>query len=108
MNYHLKSRRVVCILLVALLTVTLTLPMTLTVSAANRRFITEIRVEAGADAIETMEADGWSVLRVGLNVTPNPSNQVYLAFKTNTGAPITNVMVLPDSGDSYTDKNGIV
>ena len=87
--------------------VTLIAPLALPVNAANRRFITELRVEAGAEAIDKLEKDGWSVLRVGLNVTPDPESQVYLAYKTNTGKPITNVIVSPDVGNSYKDPNGI-
>ena len=107
MNRQLIFRRVVSALLVVLLTVMLIVPMTLPVSAANKRFITELRIEAGEDAVDTLEADGWSVTMVGLNVTSDPASQVYLAYKMNTGAPITNVILSPDVGDSYTDKDGI-
>ena len=98
MRDHLRVRRVVSALLSALMIVTLIAPLALPVNAANRRFITELRVEAGAEAIDKLEKDGWSVLRVGLNVTPDPESQVYLAYKTNTGKPITNVIVSPDVG----------
>ena len=79
-----------------------------TVSAANRRFISELRVETGEEAVAKLEADGWSVTMVGLNVTADPASQVYLAYKVNTGAALTNVIVSPDVGDSFKDKNGIV
>ena len=108
MNHHLKFRRVVSVLLAVLFIVTLTVPATLPVSAANRRFISELRVETGAEAVEKLEADGWSVMMVGLNVTPDPEAQVYLAYKMNTGAPVTNVILSPDVGDTLTDENGIV
>ena len=108
MNRQFIFRRVVSALLVVLLTVMLIVPMTLPVSAANKRFITEIRLESGEDAVATLEADGWSVTMVGLNVTSEAASQVYLAYKMNTGSPITNVILSPDVGDSYTDKDGIV
>ena len=79
-----------------------------TVSAANRLFISELRVETGEEAVAKLEADGWSVTMVGLNVTADPASQVYLAYKVNTGAALTNVIVSPDVGDSFKDKNGIV
>ena len=107
-NHHLKSRRVVSVLLAALFIVTLMVPTAVPVSAANRRFITEITVVAGAEAVDVLEADGWSVMMVGLNVTADPEAQVYLAYKMNTGAPVTNVILSPDVGDSLTDNNGIV
>ena len=78
------------------------------VSAANRRFITELRVAAGEEAVNNLEAEGWSVTMVGLNVTADPTQQVYLAYKLNTGSPITNVIVSPNVGNSYKDVNGIV
>ena len=107
-NKHCKLRRFASVLLAALFIVTLSVSAALPVSAANKRFISELRVEAGEDAIEKLEADGWSVMRVGLNVTPDLSKQVYLAFKLNTGAPVTNLIVSDDVGDTFTDSNGIV
>ena len=108
MRNHLKSRRLVSVLLAALFIMTLSVTTALPVSAANKRFISELRVEAGEDAVSKLEADGWSVMMVGLNVTPDPAAQVYLAFKQNTGAPITNVIVSADVGDTLTDSRGIV
>ena len=108
MNKHLKFRRPVEALLTLLLAVTLIVSSAVPVSAANKRFITELRVQAGENAVETLEKDGWSVMMVGLNVTPDPAAQVYLAFKQNTGDPITNVIVSPDVGDTCTDAKGIV
>ena len=108
MNHHLKFRQFVSVLLAALFTVTLLVPTAVPVSAANRRFITELTVAAGAEAVDTLETDGWSVMMVGLNVTSDPEAQVYLAYKMNTGDPITNVILSPDVGNSFTDGNGIV
>ena len=108
MNHHLNFRRLVSLILAVLLTVTLFVPTTLPVNAANKRFITELRVAAGEAAVSKLEADGWSVMMVGLNVTPDPAAQVYLAYKINTGSPVTNVILSPDVGDSFTDSNGIV
>ena len=108
MNHHFKFRRVVSVLLAALLAMTLLVPAAVPVSAANRRFITELRVAAGAEAVDVLEADGWSVMMIGLNVTADPAAQVYLAYKMNTGSPVTNVILSPDVGNSFTDANGIV
>ena len=108
MKKHFKCRSLTSVLLTILLLATLIVPMTLPVNAARKRFITELRVEAGLDAVATLEGDGWSVMLVGLNVTPDPASQVYLAFKQDTGAPITNVMASPDVGDTLTDSKGIV
>lgn len=108
MKTHSKCRLLTSVLLAVLMITALIAPTTLPVSAANRRFITELRVEAGENAVATLEEDGWSVMMVGLNVTPDPAAQVYLAFKQNTGAPITNVIVSPDVGDTLTDAKGIV
>ena len=65
-------------------------------------------METGEDAVLKLEEDGWSVTMVGLNVTADPASQVYLAYKVNTGAALTNVIVSPDVGDSYTDSNETV
>ena len=107
-NHHFKFRRVVSVFLAALFAITLLVPTAVPVSAANRRFITELRVAAGAEAVDALEADGWSVMMVGLNVTADPAAQVYLAYKMNTGSPVTNVILSPDVGNSFTDANGIV
>ena len=103
-----KCRRFVSMLLAALLAVTLLLPTALPVRAENRLFISELRVAAGEDAVSKLEEDGWSVMMTGLNVTSEPAEQVYLAYKMNTGSPITNVILSPDVGKSVKDKNGIV
>ena len=108
MMKQLKLKRVISVFLALLFAVMLLVPTTLPASAANRRFITELRVEAGEEAVAALEEDGWSVTMVGLNVTADPASQVYLAYKMNTGSPITNVIVSPDVGDSLTDKNGVV
>ena len=108
MNQKLKNRRFVSVLLAALLVVTMFVFIAPPVSAANRRFITELRIEAGEEAAAKLEAEGWSVIMVGLNITSDPAAQVYLGYKLNTGSPLTNVIVSPDVGDSFTDENGIV
>ena len=108
MKKYSGFRRLTSVLLTVLILATLITPVTLPVNAANTRFITELRIEAGSDAVATLEEDGWSVMMVGLNVTPDPAAQVYLAFKQNTGAPITNVIASPDVGDTLTDSRGIV
>ncbi len=107
MNRQLKYQRVVSALAAVFLLFLIIVPMTPRANAANSRFITELRVEAGEDAVTKLENDGWSVTMVGLNVTADSAEQVYLAYKTNTGSPVTNVIVSSDVGDSYTDKDGI-
>ena len=108
MKLKLKCRRLAAMLMSVLLAGANIAPVQLKASAANTRFITELRVMAGENAIAELEEDGWSVMMVGLNVTPDPASQVYLAYKTNTGSPVTNVIVSPDVGDTLTDANGIV
>lgn len=102
-----KLTRGISALLIVLLTAMLIVPTTLPASAANKRFITELRLEAGEDAVAALEADGWSVTMIGLNVSSDPASQVYLGYKMNTGSPITNVILSPDVGDSCTDKDGV-
>ena len=102
----IKLKRIVSVLLVILSAAMMIVPTTLSVSAANKRFITELRVEAGENAVAKLEKDGWSVIMVGLNVTGDPASQVYLAYKTNTGSPITGVVVA-SGGGSCKDKDGI-
>ncbi|MBQ7504784.1 MAG: hypothetical protein IJT79_05640 [Ruminococcus sp.] len=105
MKQH-KYTRVASVLLAVLLAVVLIAPTTLSVSAANKRFISELRVEAGEEAVAKLEKDGWSVMMVGLNSTADPDSQVYLAYKTNTGSPITGIVVA-SGGASCTDKDGV-
>ena len=104
----MKHRRLISVLLSVILTAVLIIPVSLPVSAANKRFITELRLAAGEDAVAALEEDGWSVTMVGLNITTDSASQVYLAYKLNTGSPLTNVIVSPDVGDTCTDENGIV
>ena len=108
MNRQKKHQRVISMLLSVLLTAVLMIPVSLPVSAANKRFISELRIAAGENAVAALEEDGWSVTMVGLNLTTEAASQVYLAYKLNTGTPLTNVIVSPDVGETYTDKNGIV
>lgn len=100
-------KRIVSVFLAAISAAMLAVPTALPVSAANESFITELRVAAGADAVDTLEAEGWSVMMVGLNITADPASQVYIAYKMNTGSPITNVVLSSDVGDSFTDDNGV-
>lgn len=96
------------ILTAAALTAELTVPSALTVNARNRLFITDIRLEAGENAVELLEADGYEVMLVGLNAGAEPEAQVYMGYKLNEGAPITNVLLSADVGDSLTDANGVL
>lgn len=107
MKYKLFTRRILLILAAAAMTAVMMAPFTACVHAANYLYITEINIEAGAGASQKLEADGWSVMMSGLNAAADESNQVYMAYKTNTGDPITNIILSTDVGDSLTDKNGI-
>ena len=107
MNLRRKYRQIISLLLIALLAAALIIPTVVPVSAANKRFITEIRVETGEEAVAALEQDGWSVTMVGLNAIADPASQVYLAYKMNTGSPITDVVLSPDAGDSISVGDGI-
>lgn len=75
-------------------------------SAQNFLFITDIRLESGENAYDTLEEAGYSVMAVGLNAGVSEGSQVYLGYKTNTGAPITNILLSADVGDSFdTEQN---
>ena len=65
-------------------------------------------METGEEEVAKLEAGGWSVTMVDLNVTADSASHVYLAYKVNTGAALTNVIVSPDVGDSFKVENGIV
>ena len=109
MNKKHICRRIVSLLFTAFLAVMLVAASVSPVSAANtkQRYITELRVESGEGAIDKLEKDGWSVMMVGLNITSDAEKQVYLAYKTNTGDPITNIVVSSDEGDTVTASDGI-
>ena len=74
--------------------------------AENTVFITDIKLAYGSDEADNLEADGWSVMMVGLNVTSNTRNQVYIAYKTDGGSPITNLILANDAGNSVKGKDG--
>ena len=101
------KKRVVCVLTAAVIAVMMLLPFATPVLAANTQFITDIRLEAGADAVDKLEKDGYSVMLTGLNMTYDPEKQVYLGYKMNDGDPITNIIVAADDGESLKDGNGI-
>lgn len=107
MNIKNAMSRMLSMLTAACLTMTFILPLACPAFAANRQFITDIRIEAGADAVEKLEKDGWSVMMAGLNMGVEPANQVYIAYKMNNGEPITNIIVSNDVGDSLKDADGI-
>ena len=64
--------------------------------AENLRFITDIRVEAGEDAYDQLEDEGYSVRSVGLNADSG-GGQIYIGYKINEGDPVTNVIISPDA-----------
>ena len=100
-------QRTACVLTAAVIAVMMLLPFATPVLAANTQFITDIRLEAGADAVDKLEKDGYSVMLTGLNMTYDPEKQVYLGYKMNDGDPITNIIVAADDGESLNDGNGI-
>jgi hypothetical protein len=100
-------QRTACVLTAAVIAVMMLLPFATPVLAANTQFITDIRLEAGADAVDKLEKDGYSVMLTGLNMTYDPEKQVYLGYKMNDGDPITNIIVAADDGESLNDGNDI-
>ena len=107
MTYKLYLQRFLSVLTAAVLALTLLLPAA-SVYAAERQYITDIRVDAGEDAVDRLESDDFSVMMTGLNSTVYPQQQVYLAYrKDSKSAPVTNIIVSTDGGDSLKDENGI-
>ena len=71
MNIKTITRRILSVLTAAMLAATMLLPFATTALAANTRFITDIKLEAGTGAVDKLEADGYSVMLTGLNMTSN-------------------------------------
>ena len=107
MNTKHLLRRILSVLTTFFLAAATVIPMVIPVYAQNSRFISEVMLAAGKAAAENLEKDGWSVMMTGLNRDVSADRQVYLAYKTNTGDPITNVMIANDAGESLIDHNGI-
>ena len=107
MNTKYLLRRILSVLTTFFLAAATVIPMVIPVYAQNSRFISEVMLAAGKAAAENLEKDGWSVMMTGLNRDVSADRQVYLAYKTNTGDPITNVMIANDAGESLIDHNGI-
>ena len=107
MNTKHLLRRILSVLTAFFLAAAMVIPMVVPVYAQNSRFISEVMLAAGEAAAENLEKDGWSVMMTGLNRDVSADRQVYLAYKTNTGDPITNVMIANDAGESLIDHNGI-
>ena len=105
-NKHL-IRRILSVLIAVFLTVATAIPIAVPVYAQNTLFISEVTLAAGEAAAEKLEKDGWSVMMTGLNRDVSADKQVYLAYKTNTGDAITNVIIAKNAGDSLKDNNGI-
>ena len=105
-NKHL-IRRIMSVLIAVFLAVATAIPIAVPVYAQNTLFISEVTLAAGEAAAEKLEKDGWSVMMTGLNRDVSADKQVYLAYKTNTGDAITNVIIANDAGDSLKDNNGI-
>ena len=107
MNTKYLLRHILSVLTAFFLAAATVIPMVVPVYAQNSRFISEVMLAAGEAAAENLEKDGWSVMMTGLNRDVSADRQVYLAYKTNTGDPITNVMIANDAGESLIDHNGI-
>ena len=107
MNTKHLLRRILSVLTAFFLAAATMIPMVVPVYAQNSRFISEVMLAAGEAAAENLEKDGWSVMMTGLNRDVSADRQVYLAYRTNTGDPITNVMIANDAGESLIDHNGI-
>ena len=107
MNTKHLLRRILSVLTAFFLAAATVIPMVVPVYAQNSRFISDVMLAAGEAAAENLEKDGWSVMMTGLNRDVSADRQVYLAYKTNTGDPITNVMIANDAGESLIDHNGI-
>ena len=106
-SYRWKYRAA-SILTAAAVTAELTVPFMLPVRAENHLFITDIRLETGEDAVDKLEGEGYQVMLTGLNVASENGQQIYLGYKINEGAPITNIILSPETGDSLTDEAGII
>ena len=100
------ARRVLSVLICAVLLAGSVLPLAMPAHAENTVFITDIELAFGSAEADKLEASGWSVMMVGLNVTPNTEKQVYIAYKTDGGSPVTNVLLAKDFGSSLKGKDG--
>ena len=104
---HTLWSKTVSLLTASAMTAALTLPAVLPVHAENFQFITEIRLETGENAYDTLEAAGFHVMSVGLNAEVTAADQIYLGYKYNTGTPITGILISGDVGDRL-ELDGIV
>lgn len=104
---HTLWSKTVSLLTASAMTAALTLPAVLPVHAENFQFITEIRLETGENAYDTLEAAGFHVMSVGLNAEVAAADQIYLGYKYNTGTPITGILISGDVGDRL-EQDGIV
>ena len=100
------ARRVLSVLICAVLLAGSVLPLAMPAHAENTVFITDIELAFGSAEADKLEASGWSVMMVGLNVTSNTDKQVYIAYKTDGGSPITNLILANDAGNSVKGKDG--
>lgn len=99
--------RTASLLTASAMTAALMLPAGVPVYAENFQFITEIRLETGENAYDTLEADGYHVMAVGLNADVAAADQICLGYRYDTGSPITNILISGDVGESL-EQDGIV
>ena len=99
--------RTASLLTASAMTAALMLPAGVPVYAENFQFITEIRLETGEDAYDTLESDGYHVMAVGLNANVAAADQICLGYRYDTGSPITNILISGDVGESL-EQDGIV
>ena len=77
------------------------------VCAANFQFITGISLAYGENAYEELEEAGFRVMSVGLNYGVEDAEQIYLGYRINEGAPVTNIVITPNVGDGFVSAEGI-
>lgn len=78
-----------------------------TVYAANFQFITGIGLAYGENAYEELEGAGYRVMSVGLNYGVDDASQIYLGYRINQGAPVTNIIITSNVGGSFVSAEGI-
>lgn len=82
-------KKVLSLIIIPVMLILLALPGT-TAFAANRLCISQISIEAGADAAEKLEKNGYTVIYQNLN--PSGVERIYMGYKLGE-APITDLIV---------------
>ena len=82
-------KKVLSLIIVPVMLILFVLPGT-TAFAADRLCISQISVEAGADAAEKLEKKGYTVIYQNLN--PSGEERIYMGYKLG-GTPVTDLIV---------------